>query len=295
MLPQLVAQRIAAAFNQMPPRMRKVGTYVLDHPEDVALLSMRELARRAGVPPANMTRFAQRLGYTGYDEMRGLFAASIRGRVSDFGVRAGELAARRERLGEPTLARSLANALIERVAALAEPERLEAIVDAAALLAGARHILCLGHRSCYAPAYHFAYVAGLYGAPTRLLDAPGGIGVDGLNTAASDDVMLAVSFAPYTRVTVEIAITAHELGLPIVAVTDSHASPLAQIASHAVAVPTDLADATHVTAPALVVIEMLAALVVAQSGPEGRAVLERNESEFARRRTYWDGDARAAS
>ena len=74
--------------------MQKVGAYVLDHPEDVALLSMREQARRAGVPPAAMTRFAQRLGYTGYDELRGLFAASIRGRVSDFGVRAGELAAR---------------------------------------------------------------------------------------------------------------------------------------------------------------------------------------------------------
>lgn len=295
MTPQLVAQRIAHEFDQMPPRMRKVGTYVLDHPEDVALLSMREQARRAGVPPATMTRFAQRLGYTGYDEMRDLFAASIRGRVSDFSVRAGELAARRERLGEPTLARTLVNALVERVAALAEPERLTAIVDAAGVLAGAQHILCLGHRSSYAPAYHFAYVAGLYGAPTRLLDAPGGIGVDGLNTATSRDVMLAVSFAPYTRATVECANAARTLGLPIVAVTDSHASPLAQIASRTVAVPTDLADATHVAAPALAAIEMLAALVVAKSGPEGRAVLERNESEFGRRHIYWDGNTRAAS
>ncbi len=294
-MPQLIAQRIAHEFSQMPPRMRKVGIYVLDHPEDVALLSMREQARRADVPPAAMTRFAQRLGYAGYDELRSLFAASIRGRVSDFGVRAGELAAHRERLGEPTLANSLANALIERVAALAEPERLTAIVDAAALLAGARRILCLGHRSCYAPAYHFAYVAGLYGAPTRLLDAPGGIDVDGLNTAARGDVMLAVSFAPYARATVETATIAHELALPIVAVTDSLASPLAQIARRTVAVPTDLANATHVTTPAFAVIEMLAALVVAQSGPEGRAVLERNETEFARRRIYWDGNARTAS
>lgn len=294
MTAQLVAQLIAAAFNDMPPRMREIGAYVLDHPDDVALLSMREQARRAGVPPTAMTRFAQRLGYAGYDEMRGLFAASIRERVSDFGVRAGELAARRERLGEPTLARSLANALIERVAALTEPRRLSAIVDAAALLAGAQQILCVGHRSCYAPAYHFAYVAGLYGAPTRLLDAPGGIGADGLNAAGREDVVLAVSFAPYTRATVEIATAAHELKLPVVAVTDSHVSPLAQIATRTVAVPSDLAHATHVTSPALVVIEMLAALVVAKSGPEGRAVLERNESEFARRHIYWDGNTRAA-
>ena len=94
MTPQVVAERIAAEFKALPDRMQKVGTYVLDHPEDVALLSMREQARRAGVPPAAMTRFAQRLGYTGYDELRDLFAASMRGRVSDFGARAGELAAR---------------------------------------------------------------------------------------------------------------------------------------------------------------------------------------------------------
>lgn len=279
----------------MPARMQKVGAYVLDHPEDVALLSMREQARRAGVNPAAMTRFAQRLGYAGYDELRGLFAASIRGRVSDFGIRAGELSARRARLGEPTLARSLANALIERVAALAEPDRLAAIVDAASLVAGARRILCLGHRSCYAPAYHFAYVAGLYGAPTRLLDAPGGIGSDGLNAAKEGDVMLAVSFAPYTRATVEIATTAHDAGIPIVAVTDSSVSPLARIADRAISVPSDLADATHVTAPALAAVEMLAALVVARSGPDGRAVLERNETEFARRHIYWDGDMRTPS
>ncbi len=295
MTPQVVAQRITAAFSEMPPRMRKVGTYVLDHPEDVALLSMREQARRVGVPPAAMTRFAQRIGYAGYDEMRGLFAASIRGRISDFSARAGELAERRARLGEPTLARSLADGLIERVAALAEPERLAAIVDAAALLAGAHAIFCLGHRSCYAPAFHFAYAAGLYGAPTRLLDAPGGIGADGLNAAAPGDVLLAVSFAPYTRATVGIATDAHARGLPIVAVTDSHASPLARIATRTVVVASDLGDATHVTAPALAATEMLAALVVAQSGPEGRAVLERNENEFARRRVYWDDTVRAVS
>jgi len=295
MTPQVVAQRIAATFNEMPPRMRKVGTYVLDHPDDVALLSMREQARRAGVPPTAMTRFAQRLGYAGYDELRGLFAASMRGRVSDFGLRAGELTARRKRLGEPTLARSLANGLVERVTAVAEPDRLASIVEASSLLAKARQILCLGHRSCYAPTYHFAYVAGLYGAPTRLLDAPGGIGVDGLNRADAGDVVLAISFAPYTRATIEVAGAGRNLGLSIVAITDSAASPLARMAALAITVPTELAEATYVTSPAFAVAEMLAALVVARRGARGRDVLESNEVEFARRRVYWHESEEAPS
>jgi DNA-binding MurR/RpiR family transcriptional regulator len=295
MTPQVVAERIAAVFSALPDRMQRVGTYILDHPEDVALLSMREQARRAGVPPAAMTRFAQRLGYAGYDELRGLFAESMRGRVSDFRERAGALAAERERLGESTLAQSIASAMIDRVAALSETARVDAIVEGAGLLAGARQIFCLGHRSAYAPAYHFAYVAGLYGAPTRLLDAPGGISGDGLNTATEEDALLAVSFAPYTRATVEFAEDAAAAGLALVALTDSRTSPLARLAAAAVTVPTEIAEATYITAPAFAAAELLAALVVARSGPKGRTVLDRNEAAFARRRVYWEPRMRRAS
>jgi DNA-binding MurR/RpiR family transcriptional regulator len=287
MTPPAVARKITAEFQSFSTRMQRVSSYVLDHPEDVALLSMREQARRAGVPPATMTRFAQRIGYAGYDELRGLFAASMRGRVSDFGARAGELASRRERFGEAMLAQSLANAMIERVAAVAEPSRIEAITAAAALLSEGRRILCLGQRSCYAAAFHFSYVAGLYGAPTLLLDAPGGTGVDQLRTSGAEDTMLAVSYAPYTRATVEIAASARELGIRIVALTDSIVSPLGRIANRTIAIPAEVADATHVASPAFVAAEVLAALIVAQAGPEGRAVLERTERDFARRRVYW--------
>jgi DNA-binding MurR/RpiR family transcriptional regulator len=294
MTPHAVARRISAEFENLPDRLRQVGTYVLDHPDDVALLSMREQAKLAGVPPATMTRFAQRLGYSGYDELRELFGVSMRGRASDFGARAGELAARRARVGEPNLALSITNSLVDRIAALAEPERQAAMLEAAGLLANAGRILCLGHRSCYAPAYHFAYIAGLHGAPTRLLDGPGGIGGDGLNGSGEGDVMLAISFAPYTRLTVELARSARELGIGVIALTDGPLSPLARAADCVVTVPTDLAEATQVASPIFAAVEMLAALLVARIGPEGRSILGRNEAEFARRHVYWDESVRAA-
>jgi DNA-binding MurR/RpiR family transcriptional regulator len=287
MTPQAVARRITEEFQSFSGRMQRVGSYVLDHPEDVALLSMREQARRAGVPPTTMTRFAQRIGYTGYDELRGLFAASMRGRVSDFGTRAGELVSRRAKEGESALADSFAAETTARVAALRDPSRIDAIVRAAEILSEGRRILCIGQRSCYAAAFHFAYVAGLYGAPTVLLDAPGGTGVDQLRTSSRDDTMLAISYAPYTRATVEAAVSARETGIRVVALTDSLVSPLGRASDHVIAVPTDISDATHVATPAFAAAETLAALIVARTGPSGRAVLEATETDFARRRIYW--------
>lgn len=287
MTAQAVVRRIAAELGGFPERMQRVGAFVLDNPDDVALLSMREQARRAGVPPATMTRFAQRLGYTGYDELRALFAQSIRARISDFSARAEALAERRERLGEETLASTLANGLAERVSSLIDDEHLATIVEAAGVLGGARRIYCLGHRSCYAPAFHFAYVAGLYGAETRLLDAPGGLGSDRLNAAGPGDAMLAVSFAPYTRATVELAAAARDAGVAVVALTDRTHAPIATGARVTIAVPTELAEAAYVTAPAFAAAEILAGLVVAQIGPKGRTVLQRNEAAFAGRHVYW--------
>ena len=57
---------------------------MLDEPRDVALLSMREQARQAGVQPATMTRLAQRLGLDGYDAIREIYAEALRGGGSGF-------------------------------------------------------------------------------------------------------------------------------------------------------------------------------------------------------------------
>ena len=58
---------IVEAFDLLPPQLQTAARYMLDRPDDVALLSMREQARRAGVPPATMTRLAKRLGLEGYE------------------------------------------------------------------------------------------------------------------------------------------------------------------------------------------------------------------------------------
>jgi DNA-binding MurR/RpiR family transcriptional regulator len=293
MLPQYVAELIVSAFQDLPDDMQRVSTYVLNHPEDVALLSMREIARRLSLPPATMTRFAQRLGYSGYVELREQFATTMRKQVSDFGDRAGRLAARREQLGDTSLAQSLADNLVDRVTGLARQVVLSEIAAAAEAIADAGRVFCLGHRSCYAPVYHFAYITGLYGMSTRLLNAPGGIGADPLNEMGSGDVVVAATCAPYTRLTIDLAAASKERGAAIVAVTDSHSSPLARMAVWTVAIANDVGGPTSATTPILAAMETLAALVAARTGETGREVLKRNESGFARRPIYWTPRAEA--
>src|ERR1700742_338700 len=84
----LTAQ-IIEAFDTMSVQLQAGARYVLDRPRDVALLSMREQARQAGVQPATMTRLAKHLGMGGYDDVRELYAAAVRDGGLGFASKAG--------------------------------------------------------------------------------------------------------------------------------------------------------------------------------------------------------------
>src|SRR5581483_10915319 len=116
---------------------------------DVALLSMREQAKQADVKPATMTRFAQRLGFDGYDDIRTLYADAIRNGGLGFAGKADAQVARQKRGGDRALASEMIDSLRRQIERLAEPSMLDGVAAAAATLASAERIFCLGLRACH--------------------------------------------------------------------------------------------------------------------------------------------------
>jgi DNA-binding MurR/RpiR family transcriptional regulator len=272
---------IVEAFNGLSPQLQTAARYVLDCPDDVALLSMREQARRAGVPPATMTRLAKRLGLEGYDEVRALYAGAVRDGTLGFAGKAGLQVETQKLRGERALAADMALTLSRQIARLAETPTLDRLADAAGRLHQARRIYCLGLRSCHAIAWHFHYMLSLLSDRTVMLDDAGGIGLDAIRDASGSDVLLAASVEPYARATIEGARYAHRQGVPVVALTDSEVSPLAQIAVTMIPAATDSPSFFHTMAPLLAVSEILAALVAGRSGAKALDALSRTEAQLA--------------
>jgi DNA-binding MurR/RpiR family transcriptional regulator len=272
---------IVEAFNGLSPQLQTAARYVLDCPDDVALLSMREQARRAGVPPATMTRLAKRLGLEGYDEVRALYAGAVRDGTLGFAGKAGVQVETQKLRGERALAADMALTLSRQIARLAETPTLDRLADAAGRLHQARRIYCLGFRSCHAIAWHFHYMLSLLGDKTVMLDDAGGIGLDAIRDAAGDDVVLAASVEPYARATIEAARYAARQGVPVVALTDSEVSPLAQIAVAMIPAATDSPSFFHTMVPLLAVAEILASLVAGRSGNDALEALGRTEAQLA--------------
>ena len=281
----LTAQ-IIKSFDTMSVQLQAGARYVLDQPRDVALLSMREQARQAGVQPATMTRLAKRLGMDGYDEVRELYAAAVRDGGLGFAGKAGVQVISQKLKGDKALAADMLKSIGNQIAQLATPAGLERLVSAAKALASARRIYCLGLRSSHSIAWHLHYVLTLVGDRSIHIEGIGATGSDALARATARDVLLVASVMPYTRLTIELAEYAVARGIDVVAITDSEVAPLAQIAQHVVIVPTESPSFFHAMAPAFAVAEVLGAVIAGRGGDDALASLRHSDGHLAALNTH---------
>jgi DNA-binding MurR/RpiR family transcriptional regulator len=281
-----LTEQIIKAFDTMSVQLQAGARYVLDRPRDVALLSMREQARQAGVQPATMTRLAKYLGMDGYDEVRELYASAVREGDLGFAGKAGVQVVSQKLRGDKALAAEMLKSISAQINRLSAPDRLDSLVAAARALASARRIFCLGLRSSHSVAWHLHYVLSLVGERSTHIDGIAATGGDALARATSRDVLLVASVLPYTRMTVELAEYAVEQGMRVVAVTDSEVAPLAQIAQHSVIVPTDSPSFFHAMSPAFAVAEILGAIIAGRGGDEALATLRHTDQHLAALNTH---------
>jgi DNA-binding MurR/RpiR family transcriptional regulator len=108
-----------------------------------------------------------------------------------------------------------------------------------------------------------------------------GVGADPIRTATTKDVLLVASVLPYTRATVDLTRYVASRGVPIVAITDSAVSPIAQLARYAILVATESPSFFHTMAPAFIVAEILAALVAGRGGEDATTALQRTEEQLS--------------
>lgn len=284
-----LASTILSRFDDLPPQLQAAARFVLDNPEEVALLTTREQAKRAGVSPAALTRLAQRLGLDGYDDVRRQHAEALRARGVGMRGRARDLVAARREAGEPGFTRAFLEAGAENIHALARSEESAAALAAAAdLLAQARTIYCLGRRSSFASAFLANYLFGLLGRASVLVEGPGDGGLDRLAAIGADDVLLAVSVRPNARPVREVMRYARERGARLVAITDGRHTTVARLADVAVPVRIETPSFFHATIPALAAVEALAALVAARLGDAALEAVAESESRLARFGAYDD-------
>lgn len=115
---------------------------------------------------------------------------------------------------------------VEKLAQSIDTGTLERAVD---LLSGAANIHLVGFRRAFPVVSYLSYAFEKMAVPAILYSGVGNLGTSHVFTPG--DAMIAVSFAPYTEATVNLAREAAERRTPVVAMTDLVTSPLLRSAS----------------------------------------------------------------
>ncbi|PVE20623.1 MurR/RpiR family transcriptional regulator [Microvirga sp. KLBC 81] len=276
-----VASVIKDRYDRLPRQMKVAARWLVDHPTEVALLSMREQARRARVPPTTLSRLAKRLGFDGFEKLKEVFADSVRGGPESFVGREEELLARRENEGDGVLIGNTVKVLHGHLSQFAQPSTIAVLSAAADLMVEARRIFCIGVRSSFPVAYLMHYVGSLLGSPTILIHGIEGTANDALRSIGFRDILIAVTVCPYSRYTMQVAEFAVSRGAKLVAVTDSELSPIAKLSDVVISVPTETPSIFYTMTPAFAAVECLVELIASRRGSCALQALAANEAHLA--------------
>ncbi|WP_370210822.1 MurR/RpiR family transcriptional regulator [Roseovarius sp.] len=274
------------ALSDLSPRLRIVAKYIVDHPSDFGLDPIRETARKCGVSTYTLVRMARRMGFGGYEELREPFRQSLV--LSNVLVeRPGWLEELRERgmLGRVQADAALNSmAIVQRSLHQQSPAQMERV---AAMLLEARHVYLTAVRASYALAYYFHYVGRMALPSLQLIPRHMNSAIDELNYASDQDVMIAITFTPYSRETIEACKFARAKGVKLIMLSDSD-----------VISPEFSADETLIASVlsthhfgcysgASAIIETLLALLVEQGGSDAVRRIKSYEDLRINNNAYW--------
>lgn len=274
------------SFSDLTPELQKAAKFMIEHPEEVGLNSMRKVAKDAGVKPATVSRLSKSLGFDEYESLREPFRQRLRKIEPKFSSRVRDLQ-RRGADDTISLFADLRRQELENVERTLSDENHRALDAAANTLHRSRRVYVLGLRGSFAPAFLFHYAYQLFQENSLLVDTHAGTFADQLRGIGGKDSLVVISFPPYTQLAIDAVHYAAEAGANIVAVTDSIVSPAAHAAGHTIITQNKSASFYHSYTGALAVTQALITLLVAKKGGDAVKIAREAEKQLSKVSAYW--------
>ncbi|MGX1901633.1 MurR/RpiR family transcriptional regulator [Thermolongibacillus altinsuensis] len=231
-----VYRLIAEKLPEMSRAQRKIAKYVLNHPEAVPFFTVGKLAKMTGVSEATVVRFAMFLGFSGYPEWQRAMQESVKRQLTTV-----------ERLkisgevydSEDKAVFDMFQEDIERIKAMSAQMDMESFRQAVQYIIEAKRIFIIANRSAVSLGTFLEFYLDVLLENAELIRNPHGIS-EKLFRLNEDDVVIALSFARYTKSTIEAVAFAKDRGSKIIAITDRLLSPLVPYGNVTLCAPTEM-------------------------------------------------------
>lgn len=273
-----ILHQIESGYTGFSKGQKRIASYILENYDKAAFMTASKLGKLVGVSESTVVRFAVELGYDGYPNMQRALQEIIRSKLtSTQRIRAaGELFDRRDVLSV------VAESDMSKLRYMAEESDPDAFSSAVARITGAKHVYIFGMRSStFVAGYLHFYMRLMFENVTMVQASAAGEAFEQLLHVGPGDVLIAISFPRYSRVTMNAVKFARDRGATIIAITDNELSPVYQMSDEALLAPCEMISFVDSMVAPLCLIN---ALLVAIAGQMG----ERVSNTFAELEDIWN-------
>lgn len=287
--PTLRTRTLAAlkdGIRAFSPQMRSAAKYVVDHPADFGLDSIRETARKAKVSTYTFVNMAKSLGFASFEEFRQPFRHAL---VS--GAPAGaEMTWTEDDFGKSEFGAVFAEASKNTVAIVTnslQRQQTEQLEDIADMLVGADNVYLTAVRSSYAVAYYLHYVGRMALPTLQLIPRHQNSAIDDLNDVGPGDVLVAITVTPYSRETIEACTFAKARGAKLLLITDSEIVVPDLNPEHTLVASVLSTHQFGCFSGMMAVVELLMAILMKRGGEAARTRIASYEKLRLENNAYW--------
>lgn len=284
-----ILDKIYTEYKTFTPSQQKVAEYLTQHLDETLILNANQLAKEAGVSEATFTRFITRLGFSGFSEFKR--------EIGSFIIQGNSTA---ERLAESAETFEISDSVfleilhgdIENIQKITNGISNELFEKAVEKLSSAKSIYLLGLRSSYALAFYLAFNLRFFLKSVTLIKPGIGDIPEQVLSAGKGDVLIALSFRRFTRDVVNIVEKIKRKKAYIIAITNSHLSPIAQLADMSLVVETEIPTYIESFTAPMSLLNAFITAVALKKKKQALPALTKLETEFEAFETYISRDLR---
>ncbi len=265
---QTFLQNVAARLPDLSPQLQRAADYLLEHPDEFAMHSLRGVAQGIGVPPPTLTRLAKALDCRDYEDLRNRCRDEIRNRNISL---ADKIAALQSDEGGADDAKQAfavrhAKATVANIESTLADLDLEALRRASEKIATSGKVFVCGALSGAILADYLLYIANMSFADWYR------IGTADMNEAAQlakvDAASCVISFGqtPTATRTVELTRLCKAQKAYVLVMTDRASNPLVPFADEAIFAATQSPQFFPTHMSFILLIEILAGMLARRGG-----------------------------
>ena len=238
---------------------KRIANYILSSYDKAAFMTANKLGQTVDVSESTVVRFAAELGYDGYPAMQRALQEMIRNKLTSV----QRIQVSNDRMGQQDVLSMVLQADAENLHLTLEEVDRAVFAQVVRSIVKGRKIYILGVRSAYALSSFLGFYFNMMLENVVLVHTNSSSELfEQILRIGEEDVMIGISFPRYSKRTVRAMRYARDRGATVIAITDSEASPLAELADHTLMARSDMMSIVDsLTAP----LSLVNALIVAVS------------------------------